>query len=144
MRFLTTLYGSQFLSAKKGGKSPEKGRFYGNLLLSALFVLSVVIIVILLSIFDETLSDTAAPKLRHWFGSSEGKYVGRLLALPLLVIFYGAAALFFGRKSQYADYCRKFEAASKSGQKASAKKVMIPFYGLVALLFVLSMISLFR
>ena len=143
MNFIQALYGGQYNELKNKGYDVQKGRFYGNLLLTAIIIIYLFITVIILNFISEDILDDLLKPLRKLVGRSMGKAMSQLVAMPLLAIIYFIVALLFGSKKSYEKSYEKFSNATQEQQtKASEKLIGIFIIGLL-LLVVLAIASLF-
>lgn len=143
MNIITALYGSQYAELKNKSYDVNKGRFYGNLLLTAIIIIYLFITVIILNFISEDILDDLLKPLRRMFGRSMGKAASQIVAIPLIVVIYAIVALLFGSKKSYEKSYKKYsEAPEEKRKKATENMIGIFIIGLL-LLVVLGITSLF-
>ena len=143
MNIIDALYGGQYSELESKGYDVQKGRFYGNLLFTAIILIYLFIVIIVLNFISEDILDDLTKPIRRLFGRSMGKAANQIVAIPLIAIIYLIVALFFGSKKRYEKSYQTFSAATKEEKdKASGKLIAIFIVGLL-LLVVLAITSLF-
>mgnify|MGYP000200041208 CR=1 FL=1 len=143
MNIIDALYGGQYSELESKGYDVQKGRFYGNLLFTAIILIYLFIVIIVLNFISEDILDDLTKPIRRLFGRSMGKAASQIVAIPLIAIIYLIVALFFGSKKRYEKSYQTFSAATKEEKdKASGKLIAIFIVGLL-LLVVLAITSLF-
>ena len=144
MGYFEKLYGSQYHELSKKGKDGTAGRLNGNLFLMAFFVLLFfLVIAVLLTAFPE-MERHLNSGLRNWFGNSSGKTIGRLLAVPLMLVGYALLRLTVGSKKQYELYVQAFMQRPEAEREKATLQILRPFFIVLVLWFVWAMSSLFR
>lgn len=143
MNIIDALYGGQYSELKNKGYDVQKGRFYGNLLFTAIILIYLFITIIILNFISEDILDDLTKPLRSIFGRSMGKAASQIVAIPLIVIIYLIVALLFGSKKRYEKSYQTFSKATKEEKdKASGKLIGVFIVGLL-LLVILAITSLF-
>ncbi len=143
MNIIDALYGGQYSELESKGYDSKKGRIYGNLLLTAIVIIYLVVTMIILNFISEDILKDITKPLRSIFGRSMGKAMSQIVAIPLFVIIYLIIALLFGSKKRYEKSYQTFSAATKEEKdKASGKLIGIFIIGLLSLV-VLGIVSLF-
>lgn len=143
MNIIDALYGGQYAELKKKGYDVNKGRFYGNLLLTAVIIIYLFLLVMVLNFINEDILDDAFKPLRRMFGRSMGKAMSKVIAIPIVAIIYVIVMLLFGSKKRYEKSYQVFsKATQQEKEKATNKMIVIFVIGLLALV-VLSITSLF-
>lgn len=143
MNIIDALYGGQYSELENKGYDVQKGRFYGNLLLTAIILIYFFIVIIVLNFISEDILDDLTKPLQSVFGRSMGKAASQIVAIPLIVIIYLLVALLFGSKKRYEKSYQTFSKATKEEKdKVSGKLIGIFIVGLL-LLVILAISSLF-
>lgn len=88
MTFLEAIYGSQYEEIQQRGGDGSKARFNGNLLLSVMAMLCMIILFLVAIRFIPGFNGAITRQANSLFGYNSGKTIGRLLALPLLFLLY--------------------------------------------------------
>ncbi|MEM6685156.1 MAG: hypothetical protein AAF617_05110 [Bacteroidota bacterium] len=143
MNIITALYGSQYSDLESKGYDVNKGRFYGNLLLTATILIYFFLILIIIGFFsDDFIKDLTKP-LRRYFGRSMGKATSQIVAIPFIAVVYAIVALLFGSKKRYQkSYDIYTKATREEKDNAMGKLIGIFVIGLLALV-ILGIVSLF-
>jgi len=143
MNSIDALYGGQYSELKNKGYDIQKGRFYGNLMLTAVVLIYFFVVIIILNFISEDILDDLLKPLKSIFGRSMGKAASQIVAIPLIAIVYLIIALLFGSKKRYE---KSYQVYSKTTQeekdKVMGKMIAVFVIGLL-LLVVLSITSLF-
>ena len=63
MNFITALYGGQYKSLHDKGFDVQKGRFYGNLMLTAIILIYLFITIIILNFISTTTAISVYPRI---------------------------------------------------------------------------------
>lgn len=143
MNIITALYGSQYSDLKNKSYDVNKGRLYGNMLLTATILIYIFVILIILGFISEDIIDELTKPLRKVFGRSMGKAASQIVAIPLIVIIYAIVALLFGSKKRYQkSYDVYASATQEEKDNAMGKLIGIFVIGLLALV-ILGITSLF-
>ncbi len=139
MTFLDALYGSQYYEIEQKGRDGNRGRLNGNMFLSAMIILLLVAILLLaisiLPRFGEGFTNIASST----FGSSGGKNAGKLLAIPLFGLTYVLVAATVGSEFNFRKHVDAFMQYPDEIKKNANAKLLAPFFGLLAVVFVLAM-----
>lgn len=143
MTFLEALYGGQYNEIKQRGGNTDSARMNGNLFLMAFVIICLFLMIAIPVTFSESLNDSLTHFLHKMFGYSSGKAIGRLLAIPLMVIIYFVLTLTVGNKSNYQKHIQGFENCSDDEKRNASKKTLVPFFIVLGVLFVLMISSLF-
>src|ERR1051325_8726539 len=101
MTFLEALYGSQYYEIHQKGRDGNKGRLNANLFLSALIILFIFAIIMICINFVPGFNESMTKSIRSIFGYSGGRSIGRLLAIPLIVIIYFILSITTGSKENF-------------------------------------------
>ncbi|AXG71385.1 hypothetical protein KORDIASMS9_03642 [Kordia sp. SMS9] len=137
MNIINALYGSQYSELKNKSYDVNKGRFYGNLLLTAIIIIYLFIAVIILNFISEDILDDLLKPLRRMFGRSMGKAASQIVAIPLIVVIYLIVMLLFGSKKRYEKSYQIYDKASKEEKDSAMGKLigifLIGFLSLVIL-----------
>jgi Ca2+/Na+ antiporter len=135
MTFLETLYGSQYYEIHQKGRDGNKGRLNGNLFLSALIILFLFAVVMICISFIPGFNESSTRMMRSIFGYSNGKSVGRLLAIPLMAIIYFVITLTVGSEKSFNQKVEVFMQSAEEEKKKANKVLMIPFFILGVIVF---------
>ena len=142
MTFIEALYGSQYHELTQNGKDGDKGRFNGNIFLSA-FVVLIILAAVGFSIYASTAIDESITKtLANFFGYDAGKTAGKLLAVPLMVVCYFIISKTVGSERNYNNITERFNALPEEEKKKANKKVLVPFFIVLILLTIAAMSSI--
>jgi len=142
MTYLEALYGSQYYEIAKKGKDGSAGRLNGNLFLTAFIIISMFLVIALLVSFTDFSNDIN--RLFHkLFGYSSGKVIGRLLAIPLMLVIYFVISKTVGSKANYEKIVQSFLTYSDEEKQKATMKLLAPFFIVLGGLLLLSMASLF-
>ncbi|MEM6718765.1 MAG: hypothetical protein AAF611_05610 [Bacteroidota bacterium] len=143
MNIITALYGSQYSDLENKGYDVNKGRMYGNMLLTATILIYIFIILIILGfISDDIIKDLTKP-LRSIFGRSMGKAASQIVAIPLIAFIYLIVAILFGSKKRYEKSFQVYSKATREEKdNAMGKLIGIFIIGLLAFV-ILGITSLF-
>ncbi len=139
MTFIEALYGSQYDEIAKQGKDGNKGRLNGNLFLSA-FLLLILMDVIMLFMFTSGFASFINNSLKDFFGYMDGKTAGKIVAIPLMGTAYLIVSRTVGSEENFKEHVRRFLEPPEDEKKSANKKVLIPFFVLLAILFVGAML----
>jgi len=142
MTYLEALYGSQYYELKSKGRNSDAGRLNGNLFLSAFIIICIFLAISILFIMSESLSGQITQILHKLFGYSSGKIIGRLLAIPMIVIIYLIISKTVGSVSNYNRFAQSFMAYPDSEKQKANAKVLKPFLIALGLLFILMITQL--
>jgi Ca2+/Na+ antiporter len=143
MTFLEALYGSQYHEITSKGKDGSKGRFNGNLFLSAFVIICLFLLIAVLSLFVDDFSDKTNQLFHQLFGYSSGKTIGKLLAVPLLALIYLMITKTVGSERNYERITKIFSAYSEEEKQKATKKVLLPFLIILGLLLLFALIPQF-
>ncbi|HMT73919.1 MAG TPA: hypothetical protein PKA77_07620 [Chitinophagaceae bacterium] len=135
MTFLEAVYGSQYYELQQKGKDGNKARLNGNLVLAAFIILFLFTLLLLLVNFVPGFEKNSWKAIRNIFGSGfSGRTIGRLVALPLMVVIYLICAFTVGSKKNFDAYAQKFVQYPDEVKKKAPIKMLLPFL-LVLLVF---------
>jgi hypothetical protein len=104
MNIIETIYCSQYYELKKSGRDAQKGRLNGTLLSATVIILAAISIALVINKFTGG----------HWLGGLSsagfsGKFIGRILAIVLLLVVGGTLSLTFGSQENYNNMVLKWE-----------------------------------
>src|SRR5260221_10704166 len=88
MTFLEALYGSQYYEIHLRGKDGNKGRLNGNVFLTAFIILFIIAVLMICISFVPGFNDNLTKTFSGISDYSNGKTIGKLLAIPLFAIIY--------------------------------------------------------
>ena len=142
MTFLEALYGSQYYEIHKQGKDGNKGRLNGNLFLAALIILLIIAVVLVCISFVPGFNDSLTRKIDNVFGSMSGRSIGKLLAIPVFGIIYLIILKTVGTEENFKRKVEAFMQYPDEIKKKANAKLLIPFFVLLATVFVLSISKL--
>jgi hypothetical protein len=142
MRFLETIYFSQYYELKKSGKDPMKGRLNGTLLSATIIILNLVSIVLLL--FKLAPHSSLAMFISNIFSgySGSGKALGKLIALVLLAVVGGVLWATIGSEASYKRIAEKYQTFTEEEQKSTVKQSLLIFFFSFAVFLVLIVMTL--
>ncbi|MCH2195057.1 hypothetical protein [Kordia sp.] len=143
MNIIDALYGSQYYELKNKGYDVQKGRFYGNLLFTAIILIYLFVTIIILNFISEDILDDLLKPLRKIVGRSMGKAMSQIVAIPLILVIYFIVALLFGSKKRYEKSFQKYSEASEEKRKKVSENMIGVFIIGLLLLVVLAITSLF-
>jgi len=142
MTFIQALYGSQYYEISQKGKDGMKGRLNGNIFLSAFVILTIITV----KAISTTFSPSAAEKFERFAtfiaNGESGKTTGKLLAMPAMAICYLVIANTIGSVKNYNKIIEEFNLLPAAEKNKANRKVLVPFFMVLALFFVLLMSSL--
>ena len=134
MTFLEALYGSQYYELKQNGKDAAKGRTNGNMFLTAFIILILLIIGMTLITFNDYYNSAFNNEIENHLGFMPGKDIGKLLAIPLFAIIYFIILKTIGTERNYQRLTENFMQYPEEVKKQANKKILIPFFILLATL----------
>lgn len=143
MNFLQNLFGSQYYEISNRGGDIGRGRRNGNLFLSAFVILLIIALAAIIFTFTDCTMRDLEQSFKKTFGLMSGKAIGRLLAIPILAIIYFIIIKTVGSESSYNKYIEAFNQQPEEEKNKANAKVLIPFFIVLACLFILAMSSLF-
>ena len=141
MTFLQALYGSQYQEITQRGGDGSKGRINGNMFLSAIIVLLIIVLTASFAVISSAASVSFLNNLLNDYSIVSGKLAGKLLAVPLYIVVYFIVSKTIGTKENYNRILEKFSQLPEDTKKKANVKILIPFFILLALLIVLIIIS---
>ena len=142
MTFLEALYGSQYYEIHQKGKEGKKGRFNGNLFLSALIVLLIIAVLMISVSFVPGFEEKINNSVRSVFGSLRGKSIGKLLAIPVFGIIYLVIVKTIGTETNFNRKVDAFMQYPDEIKKKANTKLLIPFFILGVIVFGLAISKL--
>jgi len=142
MTFLEALYGSQYYELHKLGKDGNKGRLNANLFLSAMLVLAIIAAVLICVKFVPGFNDSLTKSIRNVFGSSSGKAIGKLLALPVFFLLYLILSVTVGSKNNFKMHSENFMQLPDETKKKANARLLIPFFVLLGIVMFFAFSSL--
>lgn len=142
MTFLQALYGSQYAEITQRGKDGAKGRFNGNIFLAAFVILLLITIIALAVTISPSLSRSFTSAAERIAGYNSGKTTGKLLAIPVMALCYFIISRTIGSETNYNRIIAEFNQLPAEQRSKANKKVLIPFFIVLAVFFVLAMSSL--
>lgn len=138
MPFLEILYGSQFEEIKNMGKDGAKGRLNGNLFLSVMILMLIVILFLAGDILSNSFGNEMSGFYARNFDWLSGKTLGKLIAIPLLAITYLIVSKTVGSEARFSRYTENYMQYPEDVRKQSNKKLLIPFFVLLSCIIVLA------
>lgn len=135
MTFLEALYGSQYYEIQQKGKDGNKGRLNANLFLSAMLVLVVIAVIFLATKFSPAFNEKMSHSVKNIFGEMSGKAVGKILAIPLFIIFYFIISNSIGNKNNFSGKVEAFMQYDNEVKKKANVKILVPFFVLLMIVF---------
>ncbi len=142
MTFLEALYGSQFEELEKKGREGSKARMNGNILLSVMVMLTFFAFLLLGNTVIPGFDEDVTRGFRRIFGLSSGRFAGKLLAIPLVLVIYLVVSVTVGSKENFRSRVDAFMQYPEEEKKKANRKLMTPFFVLLALVFILSVAKL--
>ncbi len=137
MTFLEALYGSQYYEIQQQGKDGNKGRLNGNLFLSVIIILFILVLFLGSIRFIPGLNESMTLQLKKVFGYSGGKNIGKLLALPLMLIIYLIVNSTTGNTENFIKRTKAFMQYPDEIKKKANVKLLLPFFILLTAVVVL-------
>ena len=138
MTFLEALFGSQYEEIHKQGKDGNKGRLNANLFLAALILLAIIAILMIAINFMPGFNERFTKSIQSVFGYSSGKSIGKLLALPLFIIFYLVIKSTVGNQQNFTAKAEAFMQYPDEVRKKANARLIIPFFVLLGIVAVLA------
>jgi hypothetical protein len=138
-KLIESIYGFQYEELVQNGKDGNKARQAGNLLVSAFIIVFLFLLILIVSHIPG-MNNSLNGIFHKAFGYSSGKFIGRLLAIPLLAIIYFIVKNVIGSEARFRQYVEAFALYSPEEKKNSMMRVMIPFMGMLALLLILALV----
>ena len=134
MTFLEALYGSQYYEIHQKGRDGNKGRLNGNVFLSALVVLFIVAVLMVAISFVPGFDESITKSVRSVFGSSGGKSIGKLLAIPVFAIIYFIILKAVGTEENFKRKVEAFMEYPDETKKKANARLLVPFFilGIIA------------
>ena len=142
MTFLEALYGSQYNEIHKQGKDGNKGRRNANILLAAFIIVFLFAVTLLAIKFLPGFETSLNRSIKNVFGKISGRSAGKLMAIPLMAIIYFIVAFTVGSQKSFTDKVEKFMQYPDEIKKQANKKILLPFFILLALVLILALSSL--
>lgn len=133
MTHIQALYGSQYTEIAQRGKDGNAGRLNGNLFLSVFLVLAMLTVVSYLHYFTSMLTFLHGSFLTDMLEYMSGKTMGKILAIPILGLTYLIVSNTIGSKDNFAKHVEQFLLLPEHEQKQANKKILIPFFVVLAL-----------
>lgn len=127
MKFIETIYFSQYYELKKSGKDPMKGRLNGTLLSTTVIILNLVSIILVL--FRVAPHSSATLFIQHLFAGYEGsgRALGKLVAIALLTVIGGLLWNTIGSEQSYKRIAEKYMQMPEEVQQKTIKQSMLTF-----------------
>jgi len=144
MTFLEALYGSQYYEIQKQGKDGNKGRLNGNLFLAAFIILIIFAVLMLGFTFVPGFSSSSSKVLTDIFGHSNGKMMGKILAIPLLAVIYYTITKTAGSQQNFTKHTAAFMSYPDEVKAKANAKLLLPFFFLLFVVFGLAMFNSYR
>lgn len=142
MTFLEALYGSQYYEIHQRGKDGNKGRLNGNVFLTAFIILFFIAALMVCISFVPGFNDSITKMFKSILGYSTGKSIGNLLAIPLFAIIYFIVIKTVGSEENFKRKTEAFMQYPDEIKKKANAKLLIPFFILLAIVFVLAFAKL--
>ncbi|WP_316766865.1 hypothetical protein [Pedobacter frigiditerrae] len=140
MTYLEALYGSQYDEIKRNGKDGNKGRLNGNIFLTAFLIMFLTTAILALCYFVPQISNGLGRMLRNIFGNN-GKATGKLLAVIFGGLIYFIINKTIGTQENFTHYVDNFLAYPEDTRNKAAKMLLVPFFIVLALMFVLAFLN---
>ena len=135
MTFLEALYGSQYYEIHQKGRDGNKGRLNGNLFLTAFIVLFIIAVMMVCISFVPGFNESMTRSVRNVFGYSNGKLIGKLLAIPVFAIIYFIILKTVGTEENFKRKVDSFMQYPDETKKKANAKLLIPFFILGIIVF---------
>lgn len=142
MTFIQALYGSQYYEITQKGRDGAKGRFNGNIFLSAFIILIVLTIIAAVITFSPAAANSFDHGASFIANGASGKATGKLLAIPAMVICYLLIANTIGSAKSYNKIIEDFNLLPAAEKDKANRRVLAPFLIVLALFFMLLISSL--
>lgn len=133
MTLLEAIYGSQYQEISQRGGDGSKGRFNGNLLISVILLLLLLTVLFVLMLIPG-MNESITQSMRVFSGSGSGKNMGKLLAIPVLILLVALANFTIGTKNNYNTIIERFNSYPEEVRKKANKKVLIAFFTIFGIL----------
>ncbi len=140
MTFLEALYGSQYHEIQQRGGDVKKARLNGNLLLSMMVLLGLIILYLAAIRFIPGFNYSVTRQMRNLFGYRSGKSIGRLLALPLYFLLFWILQKTTGNEANFKKQVDAFMAYPEEIKKQGNRKVLLPFFILLGIVIMLVLV----
>ena len=139
MTFLEALYGSQYFEIQQSGKDGNKGRLNANFFLTALIILGIIAVYIIALRFAPGFNDSVNNNNSSFLIFTNGKTLGKLLALPIFGIIYFIIIKTVGSEYNFKRRTESFMQLPDEVKKKANAKLLTPFFILLVIVFVLAM-----
>lgn len=139
MTFLEALYGSQFYEIEQRGKDGNKGRLNANFFLTALIILAIIAIGLVCLKFVPGLNDSLTENSSSVLVFTDGKTVGKLLALPIFGLIYLIIIKTVGNEHNFKRRTEAFMLLPDEVKKKANAKLLTPFFILLVVVLVLGL-----
>ena len=133
MTFLEALYGSQYYEIHQKGKDGNKGRLNANLFLSAMIILFIIALLLICIRFVPAFNEELTRSMGNFSSYSNGKNIGRLLAIPLFALIYLMISTTVGNKNNFQRKVETFMQYPDEIKKKANAKLLIPFFILLVI-----------
>jgi NADH:ubiquinone oxidoreductase subunit 6 (subunit J) len=139
MTFLEALYGSQYYEIEQRGKDGNKGRLNANFFLTALIILAIIAVAMICLRFVPGLNDSLTENSSSFLVFTDGKTIGKLLALPIFGIIYFVIIKTVGNEHNFKRRTEAFMQLPDEVKKKANAKLLTPFFILLVIILVLAL-----
>lgn len=139
MTFLEALYGSQYYEIEQRGKDGNKGRLNANFFLTALIILAIIAVGLVCLKFVPAFNDSLTKNSSSFLVFTDGKTMGKLLALPIFGIIYLIIIKTVGSGYNFKRRTEAFMQLPDEVKKKANAKLLTPFFILLVMVLVLAL-----
>lgn len=133
MHFLEALYGSQYYEIQQKGRDGNKGRLNGNVFLTALIILGMIAVLMICIWFVPGFNEQLSGNSSSFLGFTNGKTMGKLLAIPLFAIIYLIISNTVGSQANFTNRVEAFMQLPDEVKKKANAKLLTPFFILLVI-----------
>ena len=139
MTFLEALYGSQYHEIQQKGRDGNKGRLNANAFLTAFIILIVITVCMFCIRFVPGFNDKLSDEGSGFTEATNGKSIGKLLAIPLFVIIYLLISNTVGSATNFKKHVDSFMQLPDEVKQKANRKLLAPFFILLAVVLFLTL-----
>lgn len=139
MTFLEALYGSQYYEIQQRGKDGNKGRLNANFFLTAMIILVIIAVFMICLRFVPAFNDSVNNNSSGFLIFTNGKTMGKLLALPIFGIIYLIIIKTVGSENNFKRRTESFMQLPDEVKKKANAKLLTPFFILLVIVLVLAL-----
>jgi hypothetical protein len=128
MTFLEALYGSQYTEIKQNGKDGNKGRFNGNIFLTAFLLVALTAVILVLVFFVPMVGKQLGRSFEGMFGYISDRGIGKILALVFGGIIYFLITKTVGTEENFNRLVDNFSQYPEDVRNTANKRLLVPFF----------------